>query len=387
MQTVGGFVADSLSPRRFHPGTRIHSLSLHENCENSSMLVSRIHRFLEHNGYAVDAPLDAAEVVLINTCSTTDELIAQMEQGIDALVGARPERTHIVLGCYRPFSEDTAHRWEAVGDRLRFVDTFNLDQLDELFLHTIPARMFRSNDLALFERYQSNISASDTFLHISTGCAFGCTYCNIKIAKGHVRSRPLSELVAEAAELVAAGVDELVLLSDDCGSYGLDRGTDLPSLVDALCAVDGRLKLKIYNAHPLMVCRYWERLEPHVAAGRFSYLCLPVQSASKRILEMMGRTYDLERVREIIGRIRALSPETHLYSHFMLNFPTETDEEFDASMAYARLFDSCLFIAFGSNRRTPAVAYGPPGPPGRLERQREVIRGMMARAEVGGFLI
>ena len=310
-----------------------------------------------------------------------------MEAGIDQIIGRNPDLVFAIIGCFRPFAGPTAQKWEQIGDRLCFIDPFNLDSLNEVFFHTVPVQNFSSNNLAVFTAYQPAITDADHFVHIATGCSFHCSYCNIKISKGEVQSRPANTILDDVEGLWNQGVREVVLLGDDCGSYGLDIESSLALLIRGLLDKHPELKVKIYNAHPTMFVKLWPQLREFFISGSISYLCLPLQSGVPRILKMMGRHDDLDRIRELLQEIRSCSPGTHLFSHFILNFPTETLPDFEASMKFARQFAACLFIPFGSNVRTEASKFEPQGTSEDLDIKRGIIADMICRKEVAGLLL
>jgi tRNA-2-methylthio-N6-dimethylallyladenosine synthase len=130
----------------------------------------------------------------------------------------------------------------------------------------------------------------------------------------------------------------------------------LPELVARLARVGADLAFKLYTVFPSFLLRDAARLEPLFAERRVPYVCVPVQSAAPRVLELMNRRYDPERVAEAVARLRRLDPAVFVYSHFIFNFPSETWDEFEQSVALARHFDHALFIAYGENRSTRAAA-------------------------------
>ncbi len=167
------------------------------------------------------------------------------------------------------------------------------------------------------------------YLKIASGCDRVCTFCAIPSFRGRFRSRPLDEIVAEAAWLADQGARELVLVSENTTSWGkdLDGGRSLqPELLRALSAVDGIERLRLMYLQPAeLTTPLLEAMaaEPKVA----SYFDLSLQHVSGPVVARMARSGDHERFGELITRIRALDPDAVFRSNFILGFPGETEHD------------------------------------------------------------
>lgn len=235
--------------------------------------------------------------------------------------------------------------------------------------------------------YQPRIGPDDFYVLIAQGCVNNCRYCNIKKAKGNVRSRPEEAIEGEVRDLYGIGIRTVTLLADDCGSYGLDRDSDLPNLLTRLSRVAPDLQYKLYTVFPSLFLQYARELEPLFAQRRVPYVCLPVQSAAPRILDLMNRHYDPDQMAEAIARLRTLDPDVFVYSHFIFNFPTETWEEFEQSIAFARHFGHCVFIGYGENRSTRAAALFPKCDNETLQAKAQRLGDLVRRGELTAFVV
>ena len=186
-----------------------------------------------------------------------------------------------------------------------------------------------------------------------------CSFCTIRNAKGRVLSRRPEEILADVRRLAASGAREITLLSDECGSYGADIGTDLSGLLAKIAAADAKIRIKISTLYPGALLRLFPGLRPVFAAGRISYINIPLQSGSQRILGLMARRYDIKRVLKTVGEIRALSPKTWIYTHIIINFPTETHAEFLESLKASLYFNERMYIDYSDNRGTRASLLKP----------------------------
>lgn len=167
------------------------------------------------------------------------------------------------------------------------------------------------------------------YLKIASGCDRICTFCAIPSFRGRFRSRPLEELLAEAAWLAAQGARELVLVSENTTSWGKDLpgGRDLqPTLLRELAAVDGIERLRLLYLQPAELT--WPLLEAVTAEPKVaSYLDLSLQHVSAPVVRRMARSGDHERFGTLIRRIRGLDPDAVFRSSFILGFPGETADD------------------------------------------------------------
>jgi tRNA A37 methylthiotransferase MiaB len=190
-----------------------------------------------------------------------------------------------------------------------------------------------------------------------------------------------AEIGVEVRAGLRSGHLEPTLLADDCGSYGADIGCDLGELLHTLLAIDERLRLKISTLFPGDFLRLWQSLRDVIRSGRISYLNLPLQSGSQRVLDLMGRSYQVREVLDKLRQVRRISPRTWLYTHLMIGFPSETEADFECSLAAAAAFDEAMFITYSDNPGTAAAAIVPKVPArvveARAGQARELLRGRL----------
>lgn len=326
----------------------------HSRCEMSNFLFARLGRFLEVNHHSLSPDLDKADVLVVNTCAVRDTIMHTIEAKITALISHNPARKVLIIGCLAPLTERFSQT-----STLVLINPDDLDRCTEYFECDVPLRNIDLVHKIGSREYQPKMTGADTYVLISQGCINNCSYCNIKLAKGYVKSRSLAEVVEEVTDLVRSGKYEITLLSDDCGSYGHDSGTNITELLSDLLTIDQRLKIKIYTIYPGLFIKRYPQFKELIIANRITYLCLPIQSGSDRILKLMNRNYNLNQMKAIIHEIKELNPDVHLFTHFIVNFPTETMEDLKKSILMAQLFDSCIFIGYDDNKRTLASKLNP----------------------------
>jgi threonylcarbamoyladenosine tRNA methylthiotransferase CDKAL1 len=366
---------------------RVSIYNLHSMCENNTLFLSRARRYFLLNGHTVLDGAGEADLVFVGGCAVTDTMRARCEGTVLESMRQLPRARFVVFGCLAAFPEGLQAAAGRDADRLHIVPYREGRRLDELIRARIPFDKVSVNRLERHVPYQPGIGPDDSYVLIAQGCVNDCSYCNIKKAKGDVVSRSEETIEAEVRDLYGSGIRTMTLLADDCGSYGLDRGSDLPELLTRLSRVAPDLRYRLYTVFPPLFLQYFSRLEPFFAERRVPFLCLPVQSAARRVLGLMNRRYDPDHLAGAVARLRALDPEALVYSHFIFNFPTETWDEFEKSVAFARHFDHSVFIGYGENKGRPAAGLFPKCGNEALEAKARRIGELVRRGELAAFVV
>jgi tRNA A37 methylthiotransferase MiaB len=138
---------------------------------------------------------------------------------------------------------------------------------------------------------------------------------------------------------VAAGQEYVVLVADDTGSYGLDRGTDIGDLLLDLVALPGHFGLHVRNLEPMGMLKAFDKVKQAVATGKIRAITVPMQSAADRVLDAMGREYRYDEVMAALRELQRLAPEMLILSHVLVGFPGERHADFVATMRMVGGFD------------------------------------------------
>ena len=180
------------------------------------------------------------------------------------------------------------------------------------------------------------------YLKISEGCNHRCTFCIIPSMRGDLVSRPLAEVMQEAGNLVKAGVKELLVISQDTSAYGVDvkyrtgfvGGKPVKTRMTDLCRALGELGAWV-RLHYVYPYPHVDEVIPLMAEGKIlPYLDVPFQHASPRILRLMKRPANAEKVLERLERWRGICPDITVRSTFIVGFPGETEAEFEELLAF-----------------------------------------------------
>jgi MiaB-like tRNA modifying enzyme len=174
---------------------------------------------------------------------------------------------------------------------------------------------------------------------IAEGCLGNCTYCKARFARGRLVSYDPEQIVAQVISDVKDGCKEIWLTSQDCGAYGKDIGTDIVSLLRAVCDVKGDFKVRLGMVNPNFALEYLDDLVDVYKMNKdklFWFLHIPLQSGNNRILSLMKRKYTSEDFLKVCSTFRRELPEVTIATDIICGFPTETKEEFNDSLKLLR---------------------------------------------------
>ncbi len=326
-----------------------------KRCEPSAFLFTKAVNFFLVNDYRLASDIDHCKTILVNTCCVTEDKIAASKAALD-FARARGQGKWIVLfGCMASLPLPGFEREDLIC-----IGPKNLDELDTYFPHHTSVHDIQANQLSpeLYEPGQG-LGYGDYFIMIAQGCSNQCSYCNIKRCKGEVKSEPAGTILLQIRTGLSLGVQEFALLADDCASYGHDLGTDLVQLIETLFAEEPGFRLKLGYIFPQFLLKHFNGLKTIFGTGRIRYVNIPVQSGSQRILDLMNRRYPIDGVMEAVRELHDVAPQTTFCTHIMINFPTESHDDFLMSLAVADGFDEVLFLHYSDNQDTAAAALHP----------------------------
>ena len=326
-------------------------------------------------GYALAASEAVADVVLLNTCSVRDNAEQKAIAKMTNLAGAfRKQRPDVVLGFLGCMAQS---RGKELIDQLPDVDlvvgTQKFHRTAEYLDDILTGRRAKIVDTAEETGSENTIrehlltgakpaAAVTAFVSIMQGCNQYCTFCIVPYTRGQERSRPIAEIVAEARELVARGVREIVLLGQIVTSYGKrelgarDGKSAFVQLLEAVHEIAGLERIRFTSPHPK---GYGDDLV--AAYGRLPKLVpsahIPLQSGSDRILRLMHRGYTRERFAGIVRQLREVRPAIGVTTDLIVGFPGETEEDFQETLSLVREteFDNAYVFKYSQRRDTPAA--------------------------------
>ena len=312
-------------------------------------------------GWEVAGTIEEADVVLFNTCSVRDHAEERAYSWIGELKRVKARRPDLVIGVMGCMAQRVGEEiFERAGQVDVVAGTRQYHRMPELVEQVRAARAGGGRDagariLALEMDDPVAVDRSDepyaggtcAWLTVMRGCDLNCAFCIVPTVRGRVLSRPIADVEREARWLVERGARAITLLGQTVNSYGEDfappgpgeprlRGRQgrpgLADLVHLLQEIDGLARIRLVTLHPSYVTPELARaLRDCDKAERF--LPLPAQSGSDRVLRAMRRGYTTDLYRRRVEILREEVPDIELGSDWIVGFPGETDEDFDASEA------------------------------------------------------
>lgn len=312
-------------------------------------------------------PEDAAQVVVINTCTVTGEADAKARKVVRHALRLPTAPIVVVTGCLAAID----------ADGLRALDPRVVVEPDKLVLAARIAGLLGLGEPAPV-RPGGGVLRTRAMLKVEDGCDAFCTYCIVPYARGVPRATPLADVVAEAERLVAAGVAEIVLTGVNIGRYR-DGDVDFAALVRGVAA-SGVARLRISSIEPLDLD---DRLLGALAAtpALQPHLHVPLQSGSDRVLAAMARTYTTAQYAERIEAARAALPGLAVTTDVLAGFPGETTEEAAETRAFCERvgFTKLHVFRYSARAGTPAAAMPDQVPPEERARRAEALRAVGER--------
>ena len=323
--------------------------------------VLRTHQGME----STDQP-EQADLILFNTCSIrekAEEKVFSDLGRIRPLKLANPDLLIGVGGCVA--SQEGA----AILKRAPYVDIIFGPQT----LHRLPQLLQARRDTGQpqvdisfpeIEKFDHlpvpQTSSGTAYVSIMEGCSKYCTFCVVPYTRGEEVSRPLADVMRDVQQLAAQGVKEVTLLGQNvnayCGSGEDGETVDFAFLLQAIAALDGIMRLRYTTSHPKDMSQ--RLIDVYATTPKLvSHLHLPVQSGSDRILAAMKRGHTVLEYKSIIRRVRAARPDICITSDFIVGFPGETEQDFEATMKLIDEigFDNSFSYVYSPRPGTPAA--------------------------------
>jgi ribosomal protein S12 methylthiotransferase len=310
------------------PAAKISFVSL--GCPKALVDSERIVTRLRAEGYELARAHAGADLVIVNTCGFLDS--AQAES-LDAIGAALAENGKVIVtGCMGAEPEKIRHRYPQV---LAVTGPQQYESVVQAVHAAVPPAHDPFIDLVPPEGIKLT-PRHYAYVKISEGCNNRCTFCIIPKLRGDLASRPAGDVLREAERLVAAGVKELLVISQDTSAYGVDvkyapsrwRDREVPTRFLDLARGLGELGAWV-RLHYVYPYPHVDDVIPLMADGKLlPYLDVPFQHASPQVLKRMRRPAAQEKTLERIRRWRAICPDLTLRSTFIVGFPGETEEDF-----------------------------------------------------------
>ena len=312
---------------------------------------------LEDAGFAITDSVKEADVVLINTCSVREHAEQRVLSHLGHLKHIKESRPDLVVGVIGCMAQ-------RLGDKLLEHEAVNLvcgpaeiPQITQLIAKALEEKKkslavtgkirhkAAEEKIQALEEFESAYGIEDesipaqTFIRVMRGCNNFCSYCVVPYVRGPEVSRPPEAIIEQVKKLADHGVKQITLLGQTVNSYKYKQGGKTWSLADLLEAagnIDGVEWLRFVTSYPSE--EFFDEIMQVMAGSPkvCEYLHMPAQSGSDRILSAMNRNYTAAEYLELLDRARAIVPDISIAGDFIVGFPGETDEDFQATADLAQ---------------------------------------------------
>lgn len=328
-------------------------------CKVNQYETEAMRRLLREAGYDTDIDdiANNADIIVINSCTVTSESDRKLRQLLRRCRRDNPDAVIVLTGCMPQAFPQIAEEFEEADIVLGNAARRSLPvHLGEFLRHHQRIVDIPPHDKTIEPLCIDNFAEhTRAFVKIQDGCNRFCSYCIIPYARGRVRSREPEDIRRELTVLAEKGYKEAVLVGINLTAYGQDNGKSIADAVDAACAVDGILRVRLGSLEPDFLS---DDILGRLAAQ--PKLCpqfhVALQSGCDATLKRMNRHYTTAEYRTLCEKLRRLFPDCALTTDVMVGFPGETDEEFMQSLSFVNDIGYSRVHVFAYSRRAGTVA-------------------------------
>ena len=321
---------------------------------------------LESLEYENTDEIKNANIIVFNTCTIREGAVDKAFGNIGALKKLKQQNPDLIIavgGCMTQNKEDAVRLKKTFPFISIIFGTHNLHEFKNYIID------FKENGQKQFNIWDTENGVptmteihrserQNAWVNIMFGCNNYCTYCIVPYVRGRERSRDFNEIVTECEDIVKQGYKSITLLGQNVNSYGNDvndENTTFAKLLTAIAKLDGEFKLKFMTSHPKdLTDEVIEAIANNKKVSKAIHL--PVQSGSNSILKVMNRRYTVEHYLTLVKKIRERIPNVGLSSDFIVGFPGETEEDFNATKKLVEEVKFDVIFAYMYSKRTGTQA-------------------------------
>ena len=332
-------------------------------CKLNYAETSTISRQFESAGYEKTDFSKPADLYVINTCSVTENADREFRKIVNKVKRLAPDSKVAVIGCYAQLRPEIIVATSKVDMVLGTKEKFNL--LEHLDFNSPKETPLIIRDTQIDELHGCTPSYSigdrtRSFLKIQDGCDYPCTYCTIPLARGKSRSIDPDILVAQAHEIGARGVKEIILTGVNVGDYRFGSETTLLDLLKKLDQVTGIHRIRISSIEPNLLT---DEIIDFVSKSKsiLPHFHIPLQAGSDKVLSLMRRRYAVDLYKDRIRAVRALMPDAGIGVDVIVGFPGEEKADFQETYDLIESLDVSYLHVFTYSERPNTEAINLPG--------------------------
>ena len=341
----------------------------------------RMAELLGAQGMTATADASAADLVVLNTCHIREKAADRAYSDVGRLRRDDGSKPLIALaGCVAQAEGEEAKRRSKMIDMVVGPQAYH--RLPEMVAAAASGQRPVDTDMPAISKFDllpaRRRTGPSAFLTVQEGCDKFCTYCVVPYTRGAEISRPASDIIAEAEALADSGAREITLLGQNVNAWS-DERSGLDTLIRRIARIGGVERIRYMTSHPT------DMTEALIAAHGevpelMPYLHLPVQAGSDRILKAMNRSHTAASYVSIIERVRAVRPDIAISGDFIVGFPGETEEDFEATLS---IIDEVRYAAaysfkYSPRPGTPAASMPDQVPPQVMDERLQRLQARLA---------
>ena len=341
----------------------------------------RMAELLGAQGMTATADASAADLVVLNTCHIREKAADRAYSDVGRLRRDDGSKPLIALaGCVAQAEGEEAKRRSKMIDMVVGPQAYH--RLPEMVAAAAAGQRPVDTDMPAISKFDvlpaRRRTGPSAFLTVQEGCDKFCTYCVVPYTRGAEISRPVADIIAEAEALAISGALEITLLGQNVNAWS-DASSGLDTLIRRIARIGGVERIRYMTSHPT------DMTEALIAAHGdvpelMPYLHLPVQAGSDRILKAMNRSHSAASYVSIIERVRAVRPDIAISGDFIVGFPGETEEDFEATLS---IIDEVRYAAaysfkYSPRPGTPAASMPDQVPPQVMDERLQRLQTRLA---------
>ena len=298
-------------------------------CSASFADSEMISGLIVNGGHTLATNSSESDLNLIVTCSVKDTTANKMMHRIKSL----KSKPLIVAGCLPKAEKSNVEKFT---ENASLLGPNSLGKTLEVINSTLAGTKqiaLEDSDLSKVGLPKVRLNPTVGIVEIASGCMSECTFCQTKLSKGDLSSYRLGDIVRQVETEIKDGCKEVWLTSTDNGCYGLDIGTDLPTLVNSVSEIKEDFMIRVGMMNPMYMPRIKEKLiESYDNDKVFKFLHIPVQSGSDKVLNDMKRGHTSQTFREIVKKTKEKFENFTISTDIIVGFPSETEEDFQKTV-------------------------------------------------------
>ncbi|MEI6572113.1 MAG: tRNA (N6-isopentenyl adenosine(37)-C2)-methylthiotransferase MiaB [Alphaproteobacteria bacterium] len=368
-------------------------------CQMNVYDAERMTDILDGQGYQATDNIDNADLIILNTCHIREKAADKVYSELGRLRELKAERKNagqdfkiVVAGCVAQAEGKQILRREPAVDLV--IGPQSYQNLPELLARKSRSRHV-DTEFPVDDKFKSLPSPSNerakargvsAFVTIQEGCDKFCTFCVVPYTRGSEYSRPVADVLAEVKRLADVGIREVTLLGQNVNAYhGLDesgQSAPLSELLKRVSEISGIARIRYTTSHPLEMDESLAHAHRDIAEV-MPYLHLPVQSGSDKILGLMNRRHTMRDYLDAIAMMRRQRNDIVFSSDFIVGFPGETDEDFQATLTLIEEvgFASAYSFKYSVRPGTPAAEMDDQIPEDVKDRRLQILQALIAKQQ------